>query len=158
MVMGEVEIGLIPDTLPPITHMVVVYLCVSMLLLCLFTKIFMATKEAIEVVIMEEVDLRLMRPYTIPFKIIEKVLMVTGEMFIGLRPATIPPIIQVGLVGFWVAMFIVMREVEMGLRPDTLLPINIVENEVPPQGSYKMFLNCSERIKYLKHSSRLLLI
>ena len=71
-----------------------------------FHKIFMATKEAIEVVIMEEVDLRLMRPYTLTFKIIEKLLMVTGEMFIPLRPATISPIIQVGLVGIWVAILL----------------------------------------------------
>ena len=37
-------------------------------------------------------------PDTLPFAIVDKVLIVIGELDIGLRPATLPPITQVTMV------------------------------------------------------------
>ena len=63
--------------------------------------------------------------------------MIMGEADIGLRPNTPPPITQVGMVYFWVGMFILvmfiklfiaMIEMEIGIRTDTLLPITTVVN------------------------------
>ena len=55
--------------------------------------------------------------------------MVTGEADIGLRQAPISPIIQVGLVDYWVYLLMVTRELDIGLRPATFLHRTI--------GSYK---------------------
>ena len=41
MVMGEVDIGIRPDDLPPITHVGVVYCWFNLVLLVLLTKMFM---------------------------------------------------------------------------------------------------------------------
>ena len=37
-------------------------------------------------------------PDTLPFSIVDKVLIVIGELDIGLRPATLPPITQATMV------------------------------------------------------------
>ena len=73
--------------------------------------------------------------------------MVTGEVDIGLLPENPPPITQVGMLDCRVDMllltlstkvFMVMREVEIGLSPDTLLPIHMMENIFPHQGPLKI--------------------
>ena len=46
----------------------------------------------------EDLDLGLNRPSTIIFIIVEKVLVVLGYVYVGLRPATIPPITLVTMV------------------------------------------------------------
>ena len=130
MVMKEVYIYIRPDTIPPITQVVVVDCWVYMFLLVLFAKVFMVMKELIVVVIMEDVYLGPKRPSTIPFKIMEKVLMVMVEFDIGLIPATLPPIIQVGLVDYPVSLFIVMIEVDIGLILDKFLSITMVDYTV----------------------------
>ena len=50
-VMREVDIGLIPVTLPPITQVTEVDFCVYLLLLVVFTKVFIMMKEVIVVVV-----------------------------------------------------------------------------------------------------------
>ena len=66
--------------------------------------------------------------------------MVMGEVDICLIPSTILPITQVGILDFRVALlllvlftkvFMVVRDVEVGIRPSTLLNINAVDNIVP---------------------------
>ena len=61
--------------------------------------------------------------------------MLTVDMYTCLRPSTIPPINQVGVVDCWVyhfllmmltKMFMVMREVDVCLRPATLPSITQV--------------------------------
>ena len=51
---------------------------------------------------MEYVDLVLKRPASIPFKIVEKVLVVMVEVDISIIPDNFPPITQVGVVYWWV--------------------------------------------------------
>ena len=77
----------------------------------------------------------------------KQVLMVMGEMDIGLITATIPPTNQVSGVEYWVALFILYmfmtvftmtREVDIGLIPATLLPITVEGNEFPHQGTLKI--------------------
>ena len=51
-----------------------------------------------KVVIMVEVDIGIKIPATITFAFVEQDLMLTGEVGIGLRPATITPITQVAVV------------------------------------------------------------
>ena len=131
----EVVIGLRPATLHPITHVTMVDCCVYLLLLVLFTHVFTEMKEVIVVVMTEDVDLGLKKPDTIPFKIVQLVLMVMGEVDIGLRPAPLPHIIQVILVHHWGFILVVMREVDIGLIPVTLLHITM--------GDYTFFTQCS---------------
>ena len=74
----------------------------------------------------------LKRPGILPLTIVEQVLIVMGDVVIGLIPATFRTITQVGMVYcrvsyfiliFLIKMLMVMREVDIGLRPATLLPI-----------------------------------
>ena len=64
MVIGEVDIGLIPANLSPITQAIMVDFCVYLLLLVVFIKVFTTMKEVIVLVM---IDLK--RPATIHFKI-----------------------------------------------------------------------------------------
>ena len=98
MVMGEVDIGLIPATLPTITQVNVVDCFTYWLLHFIFKKVFMVMKEVIVVVAMKDMDLGFKRPATLTLKIMDKLFMVTVEVEIGIRTAPIPPIIHVGLV------------------------------------------------------------
>ena len=54
----------------------------------------------------EGVYLCLQIPATLIFTIVEKVLMMIREVEICIRPAIIPTITQVGVVDFWVYMFL----------------------------------------------------
>ena len=47
-------------------------------------------------------------PDTLPFSIVDKVLIVIGELDIGLRPATLPPVTQVTVVYCWASRFILV--------------------------------------------------
>ena len=97
----------------------------------------MAMKEVIVVVMMEEVDLVLNIPATLPFKNVEKVLIVMGEVDIGPRPSNLPPIIQVVLVDHLVSLLMVIREVCIYLTPENFLPITMVDYTFSTQGSFK---------------------
>ena len=107
MVMGEAEIGFILANLPPITQVGVVDFWFYLFLLVLLKK-FMVMKEVIIAVTAKEVYLGLNIPVTLPFKIMDKVFMVTVEVDIDLISATIPPITQVVSVYFWVSMLMVV--------------------------------------------------
>ena len=72
IMMGEVDIGIIPATIPLITH----------------------------VEMIEELNLCINIPSTIHLIIMEQLLMVMIELDICPRPATIPSITQVGVVEF----------------------------------------------------------
>ena len=72
MVMKELDIGTIPDSLPP--------------------------KEEIVGVMVQDVEVGLKISTTLPCSTMEKVLMVLGEAYLGLGLALSPPIIQVVLV------------------------------------------------------------
>ena len=110
---------------------------VYLFLLVLFTEFFMAMKEVIVVVMMEGVDLVLNIPATLPFKNVEKVLIVMGEVDIGPRPSNLPPLIQVGLVDHLVSLLMVIREVCIYLTPENFLPITMVDYTFSTQGSFK---------------------
>ena len=102
----------------------------------------------IKVVIVEDVDWGLKIPSTLTLSIVEQMLIVMGEVDICRIPVTLPPIIQVGMVDFWVALFIlvlftkvfmVTREVDIGLRPATFFPITMVNNALPQQVPLNIF-------------------
>ena len=78
-------------------------------------------------------DLGIKRPSTLPFTVVDKALMVMGELDIGLRPAPLAPIIQVGLLDHWDFLFIFMREVDTGIRPDNFLHITMVDYKFQPK-------------------------
>ena len=75
---------------------------------------------------MEDMDLGLKKPSTLHFTIMEKFLMVIVDVDICLITDPIIPLIQVSLVYCWIFLFLVMREVDIGLRPPTLLNITMV--------------------------------
>ena len=92
---------------------------------------------------MEDMDLYLKIPASLHFKIMDKVLIVIGEVDIGLRPATPPPINQVIMVDYFVyllllVMFmkffmkmkavilvVMMEDVYLGLKRPATLPFSI---------------------------------
>ena len=86
---------------------------------------------------MEDMDLGLKRPSTLPFTIIEKLFMVMGEVAIGIVPSFLPTVIPVAVVYCWSFLFIFMREFIIGIRSATLLHISMVYYTLYTQG----FLN-----------------
>ena len=109
IVVRDMDTCIRPATIPPITHAGVVDCCITLLIHVLLTKLHMVMRDLAQVVTMEAVDVGLKIPCTITFKIREKFLMVMVELDIGLRPATIPPINQVGVVDCWVYIFLLGR-------------------------------------------------
>ena len=87
--MEDVDIGLLrPSTLPiKIVEFIIV---------------------VIELVMMIEVGIFLNRPSTTHLSIVEKKLMLTVYVDIGIRPATIPPITQVAVVYFHASHFLII--------------------------------------------------
>ena len=88
---------------------------------------------------MVEVDLGIKRPATLPFAIVEKVLMLMRKVDIYLISDALPPIIQVVLVDCWFSLFVVIIEVYICIIPATLLTITTVDNTGPTQGYLTMF-------------------
>ena len=82
----EVDIGTITATIHPTTNMNMVDCCVYLLLLFVSTLVFMETKEVTVGMTMEDVEVGLKISATLPFTMMEKALMVIGEVYIGLRP------------------------------------------------------------------------
>ena len=64
--------------------------------------------EFIILVLMLEVQLCIKRPAIIPLTIMEQELMLTGEVDIGIRPATLPPIDQVAVENVLVDKFLLV--------------------------------------------------
>ena len=63
--------------------------------------ITLVTTEVIIVVMLVKVDVGYKRPNTLPLSIVDKELMLKGELDIGLIPDTLPPITQVIVVYFY---------------------------------------------------------
>ena len=97
MVTREEYIGIIPNTLPPITHVAMLDCYFALFLYVLLTKVFMLMRGVILVVTKEDVDLGLKITATILFTIVEKVWMVMGEVKICTRSDTIYPMTKVGV-------------------------------------------------------------
>ena len=57
----------------------------------------------------------------------EKVFMALGEVYIGLVPSLIPPIIRVIMADNLVFIFTVITEVEIGITPANFLHIPMVD-------------------------------
>ena len=108
----------------------------------------MAMKEVIFLVMMGCIYLGLKRPAAIIFTIMDKVLLVVGELDIGLRPYPPPPIIYLSLVDHSVYLYVVMREVDIGLRPYTFLHITMADYIFSTQGSLKNLFQgvCKEKL------------
>ena len=100
MVIGELDIGLIPENIP--------------------------TKEKIVGVMAQAMEVGLKRSTTIPCSTLKKVFMVMVEVDLGLILAHPPPIIQVVLVDHQVLIVMVMTEVDIGLIPTNFIHITIV--------------------------------
>ena len=111
--------------------------CAYIFLLVVFTKVFMEMKEVISLVTMEDVDFGLKIPLTLTFTIVDKVLVVMAEVHICIRPAPLPPIIQVSLIANLVFLFVVMIELDIGLIPDIILRITILDYNFSTQRSLK---------------------
>ena len=88
----------------------------------------------------------------------EKVLMVMGEVDIGIIPAPIPTILQVILVYFWVFLFIVMRDVDISLRPANFLYIPMVDYNFPSQGPLNKIFQEGQKKNPSKHIKAVFLI
>ena len=86
---------------------------------------------------MEDMEVDINKSATINFATTEKVLMVMGEVDIGLRPAPHPHTIQERLVDHWVFIVIVMTEVDIGLRPSNFIRIKMVNYTFTTQGFLK---------------------
>ena len=89
----------------------------------------------IKLVMMEDVDIGLKIQATLPLATMKQMFMLVGEVDIGLRPATIPPITQVGVVYSRFYRFILVLlmklsmliiEVDICIIPVTFIPITQV--------------------------------
>ena len=98
MMIVEIGIGPITSPIPPIHQVTIVYCCVYLVLLVVFTDVFMTIKTVILRVMVEVIEFCHKRVANLTFTIIDKVFMMEVEVVLGLRPAPIPPIIQVSLV------------------------------------------------------------
>ena len=98
MVIVEIGIGPITATIPPIHQVNIVDCCVYLVLLAVFKNVFMIIKPLILGVMVEFMEFSHKRVANLTFTITDKVLTMVVELNLGLRPAPIPPIIQVSLV------------------------------------------------------------
>ena len=57
---------------------------------------------------MEDVNLGLKRPATLTLSMVNEVLMVMGEVDIGIRPDDLPPIPHVGVVDCWFTLVLLV--------------------------------------------------
>ena len=151
VVIGEVDIGPRPATIPPITQVTIVDCWIYLLLIVMLIILFMKMKEIIVDVMVKDVGLGIKISATIHFIIMEKLLMVMREVYIGLRIAPLPPIIQVILVDSWVFIVMVLTEVNISLIPEIFLYITIVEYTFTIKCSIKKIFRgaCKEKI-YIK--------
>ena len=69
--------------------------------------------EFIIAVVMGEVYIGLKRPATLPPVIVEQELMLIGDVDIGLRTVTLPPITKVDVVDCWFYQFLLVLFMEM---------------------------------------------
>ena len=83
--------------------------------------------------------------------------MIMEEVDICLRPAPLPPIIQVILVYHWFLIVVVMTEVGIGIRPANFIPITMVDYKFTTQGSLKKLFQEVCKEKFHIKSSLLLL-
>ena len=130
----DIYIGLIPATIPPITNVHVVdcwhhHNILFFLMVELDIGQITATltpKDRLVGLMVQDVEVGMKRSVTLICSMLEKVLIVMLEVDIGLRPALLPPVIQVILVYHHVFIVMLMTEADKGFRPETLLHITMV--------------------------------
>ena len=149
VVMGEVGIGTRPSTLTPITQVTMVDFSIYLVLLAMWTVLLMKIKDAIVGFMVKDMELGLKISSTLTFKIMDKVLLVMVEVYLGHRQAPLPPIIQVCLVDHWVLIVIVMTEADMDIRPSNFIHITMVDYTFTIQGLLNNIFQgvCKEKIQ-----------
>ena len=95
VVMIEVDIGPRPATLPPITQVNMLNYCIYLFILAIWIILFTNMKNVILGVMVQDVEVGHNRSATIHFTMMEKLFFVMGEVDLGMRPDTLPPIMQV---------------------------------------------------------------
>ena len=73
-----------------------------------------------------DVEVGLKRSATSPSSMLDKFLMIMGEVDICIRPALLPPIIHMILVYHLIFIVMVITEVDIGLIPENILHITMV--------------------------------
>ena len=110
-VMEDVDIGLLG---PATVYLVNAEFIIVVMMVEVYLRINRTATLSIELVefivllLTIEVKLGLNRPANIPPKIMEQELMLTGEVYIGLRPATISPITQAAMADCLVHHFLLV--------------------------------------------------
>ena len=96
---------------------------------------------------MQYMKVSLNRSATVPFTIMERVLIVMVEVDLCLRPSPLPTTIQLCLVDHWVFIIMVIREVDICLRPAKIFHISTVEYKLTTQGFLKKLFQgvCKEK-------------
>ena len=102
VVMGEVYIGTRAAILTYITKAIMVDCCIYLVLLAILMMVFKKMKEVIVRAIKKDVEVDLKRSDTLPITMMDKVLMVIGEVYVGIKPPPLLPIIKVRLLNHWV--------------------------------------------------------
>ena len=64
---------------------------------------------------------------TLPCSMLEKVLVVLGELDLGFGPARLPPIIQVIMLDHLVFIVMVITEVGIGITPASFMHITMLD-------------------------------
>ena len=85
------------------------------------------TKEEIVGVTVKDKEVGLKISDTLPCSMLEKMLIELVEVGIGIGPALLPPIIYVIMVDHLVFIVMVITEVEIGIKPEILLHITIMD-------------------------------
>ena len=101
VVMGDLDIGPIPETIP--------------------------TKEEIVGVMVKDTEVGLKRSTTITCSMLEEVLMTLGEVDICLRPSLLSPIIHVVMVDHMVFIVMVITKVYIGITSDNFMQKSMVD-------------------------------
>ena len=76
---------------------------------------------------MQDAEVRLKISTTLPCSMLDKVLMMLGQVDLGIGLALLPPIIQVIMVYHLVLIVMAITEVVIGLTPDNFMHITMVE-------------------------------
>ena len=88
--------------------------------------IYKKFKEVIVWVMIQDVEVGLNISDTVPFTMMDKLLIVMGEVDIFLISSSLLPVIHLCLVDHWFLIVMVMVEVDIGILPDNFIHITIL--------------------------------